>query len=97
MEKLATLPETHPLGLQLPISAALIYCLQRCTNPDVFLLHLADRFMRLALQVCENGVTDSTWEARSRITLCNAILFWMSVSLRWPLLDMPWLTQSLTV
>mmetsp|Transcript_18657 Transcript_18657/g.40080 ORF Transcript_18657/g.40080 Transcript_18657/m.40080 type:complete len:830 (-) Transcript_18657:232-2721(-) len=58
MEKLETVSPAHPLGVQLPVSAALVHCLQRCTSQDVFLLQLADRYLRLAMQL---GQRYGTW------------------------------------
>ena len=57
MSRLELLSPPHPLGLQLPISAALARCLQRATSPDVFLPQLSDRFLRLMLQLARRYAT----------------------------------------
>ena len=44
-------PPAAPLGLQLAVGAAAWKALQRCWAADVFVPQLADRFLRLALQV----------------------------------------------
>lgn len=59
MDRLET-AQGLPLGLQLPISAALLRCLQRCTSPEIFLHPLADRFLRLVLQL---GQRYTNWHA----------------------------------
>ena len=57
MSRLDLLSPPHPLGLQLPISAALARCLQRATSLDVFLPQLSDRFLRLMLQLARRYAT----------------------------------------
>lgn len=57
MTKLEVIEPAHPMGLQLPISAALLRCLSRATSPLVFLPQLSDRFLRLQLQLVQRYAT----------------------------------------
>eukprot|EP00798_Chlamydomonas_sp_ICE-L_P020242 gene20242-26993_t len=54
MTKLVTLEAPNPQGLQLPLSCCLITCLEKCTNPELFLPQLADRFVKLSLQLLQH-------------------------------------------